>query len=269
MTEMNRKELMLELLAELAPEIEAAYPNLPTVPADLSRPTGPFLSEVLAGYMPLPREALFLGVADDQLPVLLNLLDPLPGPVLVFGDQGSGKTSFLQVVARGVEQVHEAQTVQYGVITRYPEEWKDLGGGPNCVEIFPTYKNNAQDFLNSLMSWAHANRGDRQSVLLMIDDLSSISSMDFETRQNLRWLLLRGPSRRVWPIVTLNPEKVHEVEPWLEFFHTRLFGRLGTPRDAQNFAGANLPAFGELTPGKEFLLREGEEWLKFWIPSLD
>lgn len=265
MTEMNRKELMMEILAELAPEIEAAFPVL-----DSNLPVSwPSLSAALDNFIPLPREALFLGVADDRLPVLLNLLDPLPGAVLVVGDQGSGKTSFLQVVARGVEQIHEAQSLQYGVITRHPEEWKGLGHTPHCVDIFPAYKNNAQDFISSLTNWAHANRGDRQSVLLMIDDLACISDLDFEARQNLRWLLLRGPSRRVWPIVTLNPGKVEEVIAWLDLFHTRLFGRLENSRDAQRLAGIHLKAFGELTPGREFLLREGDDWLKFWLPALD
>ena len=40
--------------------------------------------------------------------------------------------------------------------------------------------------------------------------------------------------------------------------HTRLFGRLENSRDAQRLAGIHLKAFGELTPGREFLLREGE-----------
>lgn len=268
MNDMNRKELMLEVLAELLPEIDAERLNASGRP-EISPIAWPSLSETLADYTPMPREALFLGVADDRLPVLLNLSDPHPGPVLVVGDQGSGKTSFLQVVARSVEQMHEPQAVQYGVITRFPEEWNGFGNSPHRVDIFPAYKNDAQDFLTSLTNWAHANRGDRQSVLLMIDDLACISGLDFEARQSLRWLLLRGPSRRVWPIVSLNPGKVDEVSPWLDFFHTRLFGRIEDAQDARKLAGVPLKTFGELAAQKEFLLREGETWLKFWLPTLD
>lgn len=268
MTEMTRKQLMMEALTELLPEIEAAQL---TAREQRESPllAWPTLSQTLADYLPLPSEALFLGVAEDRLPVLLNLMDPLPGPVLVAGDPGVGKTAFLQGVARGVEQVHEAQSVQYGVITRFPEEWAGLGNSPHCVDIFPVYKNAAQDFLASLVNWGHANRGDRQSVLLIIDDLASIMNLDFEARQHLRWLLLRGPARRVWPIVTLNPAGLEQTLPWLDSFHTRLFGRLANPRDAKTFAGQPLRALGELADGREFLLREGDNWLKFWIPSLD
>ena len=46
------------------------------------KPTGrlaPALSDVLAEIGSLPAEALFLGVASDGLPVLLNLYDSHPG----------------------------------------------------------------------------------------------------------------------------------------------------------------------------------------------
>lgn len=263
MDEMTRKELMLEVMAELQPEIEAAR----SAPLPI-KPSQPLLSRTLEDYLPLPAEALFLGVAMDRLPVLLNLQDPVPGPLLITGDQESGKTAFLQIVARGVDQVHQANEVQYGVITAYPEEWNQVSGAPNCVDIFPSYKNESQDFLNSLSSWTHVNRGERQSVLLLIDDLSVIAGMDFEARQSLRWLLLRGPARRVWPIVTLNPSRLAEARPWMDFFHTRLFGRMQNAGDVARLANANV-LLGDLTPGSEFMMREGEDWLKFWIPAFD
>jgi hypothetical protein len=269
MSEMKRNELMMELLAELAPEIEAAHSTPQDIFPAKTGPMRPSLSQVLADYIPLPREALFLGVAADQLPVLLNLLDPVPGPILIAGDQASGKTAFLQMIARSVDQIHLAQSVQYGVITEYPQEWSGLGGTPNCVDIFPAFKNGAQDFLNSLANWTHSNRGDKQSVLLLIDDLASISRMDFDARQNLRWLLLRGPARRVWPIATLNPNKAAEVFPWTDFFHTRLFGRMENSAGIENLTGTTNPIFKSLNAGSDFLMREGEDWLKFWTPALD
>lgn len=52
----------------------------------------PALRDVLAELGPLASEALFLGVASDNLPVLFNLDDLHPGPMLIAGDAGSGKT---------------------------------------------------------------------------------------------------------------------------------------------------------------------------------
>ena len=79
MDEFNRYTMMLEALAELKPEIEAARSPKVTQP----KPGMPPLSEVLAEFGPMPEEAMFLGVASDGLPVLLNLHDPVPGPILI------------------------------------------------------------------------------------------------------------------------------------------------------------------------------------------
>ena len=60
----------------------------------------PGLKSVLQDLGPLPRAALFLGVADDQLPVLLNLADPVPGPVLVAGIGGVAVEIYKDVAFR-------------------------------------------------------------------------------------------------------------------------------------------------------------------------
>ena len=44
---------------------------------------------------------LQLGVAENGLPVMLDLYNPAPGPLLVAGDGGSGKTAFIQSLALG------------------------------------------------------------------------------------------------------------------------------------------------------------------------
>ena len=66
----NRFALMFETMAELIPDIRASN-------ADPSQAI-PDLRTILQGFTPLPHEAIFLGVANDGLPVLLNLRDPLP-----------------------------------------------------------------------------------------------------------------------------------------------------------------------------------------------
>ncbi|MFT3895477.1 MAG: FtsK/SpoIIIE domain-containing protein [Anaerolineales bacterium] len=129
MSTSNRQfSLALEALAELKMETSTS----PTQPV----PAAPALSDVLTEMGPLPREALFLGVASDGLPVLLNLHDPLPGPILVTGQAGSGKTTFLQTVARATVQTHTPEDVQFGVITPRPEEWDGIEPTPHLAGLF-------------------------------------------------------------------------------------------------------------------------------------
>ena len=119
--EINRYELMMEAMAELKPELDAERARQ-VKPA----PARPSLNEVLADYGPMPLEALFLGVAFDGLPVLLNLHDHVPGPLLVTADPGAGKTALLQTVALAAGKMHQPEDVQFGVLTNHPDEWNGL-----------------------------------------------------------------------------------------------------------------------------------------------
>jgi hypothetical protein len=261
MTEFNRYAMMMEALTELKPEIEATR--------QLKRaPALPPMSEVLNEFGPLPPEALFLGVASDGLPVLLNLHDPVPGPILIAGDSGTGKTALLQSIAAAAGKTHQSEELQFGALTSHLDEWSVLDGIPNNVGIFSLFDRSSEDFILSLASWAHGNKTSQQSVLLLLDDLEIASNLDFDARQNLRWLLLRGPARRVWPIITLNPSRMENILPWLDAFHTRVFGTIQDPQHAQKL-DAERTELDSLNTGTQFSLRERDYWIRFWIPSID
>jgi hypothetical protein len=129
--------------------------------------------------------------------------------------------------------------------------------------------------MKSLASWAHSNKNTRQCVLLLVDDLESVASMDLEMVQSFRWLLLRGPSRRVWPIVTLNAPRYGQVISWLQTFRTRVFGRVANGRVADALTGDSAAGLSQLEarihdhPGalRQFSMREKDNWLRFWLPS--
>lgn len=256
----NRQfSMALQALTELKTETSAS--------SSKPVPAAPALKDVLSEIGPLPREALFLGIASDNLPVLLNLYDPHPGPMLVAGDTGSGKTRFLQTVAQSVIQAHSSNDVQFGVITSDPEGWEGTDGTPHRVGIFPTGSKGTQEFVQSLASWAHSNKNTHQCILLLVDDLESVASLDSETVQSFRWLLLRGPARRVWPIVTLNAPRYGQVLSWLHSFRTRIFGRVASGHVADALSGDNASGLSQLEAQIQFSMREKENWLRFWLPS--
>src|SRR5215211_9385074 len=226
MTTNRQFSLALEALAELKLE-------QPSTPLPQPMPAAPNLGRVLAEVGPLPREALFLGIASDGLPVLLNMDDPHPGPMLIIGEAGSGKTAFLQSIARSIPQTHHESEVQFGVITNRVSEWDGIEKTSHQVGVFDVAQKNAQDLVFSLATWAHSNKNTQQSVLLLIDDLEAIAKMEFDALQNLCWLLLRGPSRRDWPLITMNAERYGQVLAWIEIFRTRVFGRIQNGRVAE------------------------------------
>ena len=259
MTSNRQFSMTLQALTELKPDT--------STPPSKPMPAAPALNDVLAEFGALPTEALFLGVATDGLPVLLNLYDSHPGPMLIAGDAGSGKTAFLQTIARSVQQTHNSNNVQFGVITNYPDEWESVESTSHRVGVFTVGHSSTEEFVGSLASWAHANKNTHQCILLLVDDLESVASLDLETVQNFRWLLLRGPARRVWPIVTLNAPRYGQIISWLQNFRTRIFGRVANARVAEALGGDKASGLDQLEPRIQFSLRENENWLRFWLPS--
>ncbi len=230
-------------------------------------PAAPSLEKILSEIGPLPRQALFIGIASDGLPVLLNLHDPTPGPMLVIGEKGAGKTTFLKTIGRALSLTHPEEDAQYGVITTQPKEWDQVEKTVHRVGIFDVTQAGAQELVQSLASWAHSNRDTTQSVLILIDDLEAMVKMEPEALQHFRWLLLRGPARRVWPIITLRAEGYGEVLPWLENFRTRVFGRVTDTQIAQALSGDPKSGLSQLEAGRQFVLRENSGWLRFGLPN--
>src|SRR5436190_17462018 len=129
MTNDDRFDLMIDAMTELADEKRASS----------TRPAAglPSLKSLLAEAHALPEEALYLGLGEDGLPVLLNPFDPTPGPLLVTGEAESGKTTLLKMIARAVDILHSPSAVQYCIITNHAEEWERFERSENCVGIYP------------------------------------------------------------------------------------------------------------------------------------
>ncbi len=230
------------------------------------------LTDILDEYLPLPRHAIFFGVAQDGLPVLLDLDNDAVGALLLIGDAGSGKTHLLRTVARALVYAKDAAAFRFVVITPRVEEWEDLRQASHCEGVFAASESKASDVIYALAARAHAAR-EQGFTLLLLDDLSLAQNLDYEIRIHLQWLLGRGPKRKIWTVATLTPQHFFDPQmlPWTGPFHTHLFARVADSRQVQQFTRLLSlppnPVLGELRPPVEYALVEGEHWLRFWNPE--
>ncbi len=211
---------------------------------------------------PLPREALILGTTAGGETVALNLWEPDLGPLLIVGDRGAGKTSFLQGIACGTNFFHPPGDVQYVVISKEPDEWQEFDSMQSCVGIFQDNEGKLPLFFRALYHWSLAEKAGSQSVLLLLDGLDSMVRAHPAIEGWLRWILKYGPSHRIWPIVTLETLAVADMGDWLDLFRTYIFAHTSIPNPGlcdRNKA----PSLKTLKCGEEFMLCGGDTPLTF------
>ena len=140
---------------------------------------------------------------------------------------------------------------------------------PQCLGVWPAYHPSAQLFLSQLVSWAEALPETRQSILLLFDGFNLLSSSDFQSQHDLRWLLLYGPERHIWPVVTVNPASLARVQTWLGYFHTRVIGKVKNMQYAHMLLDDPQASLVDLLPSAQYGLSQPNSWLKFWLPPLE
>jgi len=233
-----------------------------------SLPQGfPTLDDVLAQVAPLPEHGLFLGIASDGLPLLLNLQDPTPGAILVLGEGQTGKTDFLQGVARAASLTHQPRFFRFAVITPFTAEWAGWESLPHCLGLWGLDDSGLKDLMADLSARAE-DRNKPETLLLLVDGFHHLVDLEVETLESLRWLLVNGAASKVWTIAALNADEAISLSNWVEAFRTRIFGPIRNSKLADRFAsmpGANL---GTLLRGAQFCIPERTHWLRFWLPLL-
>lgn len=220
---------------------------------------------ILPTSFEIPDGSLLLGQSIDGQPVLLNLYDSQPGPILVTGDAAGGKTRFLQSLAR-MSDMQDPGDITFGVVTPFPEEWKILEAQSNCLGIWPVYHPSAMRFLSLLAGWSEWMPKTRQVVILFLDGLDLVMGGGFQSLRALRKLVRRGPQRQVWPIISSNAGRLGHLRSWVGYFHTCILGQVKNPRSAPLLAGWDSTEQASHLDSGQYLINNAQNWVKFHLP---
>ncbi len=229
-------------------------------------PAYPTLESVLTKFMPLPANGLFMGVASDGLPVLLNMADPRPGALLVLGDRQSGKTDFLQGVARAASLTHHPPLPAIRCRHLPPRGVGRMVWSAALLRCVDSGKSQPKGLPRRPLGSGYKKDSSSESLLLLVDNLQCITDLPFDIQENIHWLLANGTSNRIWTFATLEAGLAGSLPLWVKAFGTRIYGRVGDPGVAERLTpmpGANLRT---LLSGAQFCIRERNHWLRFWLP---
>ncbi len=224
------------------------------------------LDAILHRFGPIPRGAIFLGLATDGLPVLLNLRDPTPGPLLIVGDPGSGKRRLLQVMARSADLVDPSGFIRLAILTAHPSDWDAYGQSRNCEGILAFHHLLTSNYLGSLVHLRQTGVASKGYLLLLVDDMEAVAS-DPAIQEDMLWLLHNGPANSIWPIVAVSTPRTPALAPLLEPFHTVLCGRMAEAPDRASSKKGAQDGVCPLEGSPQFALLSGNDWLRFWVPQ--
>lgn len=193
----------------------------------------PTLSRVLNFVGLLPKEGVFMGVATDQLPVLLNAHSIEPCNIVVWDKLVKQGLRILKVIAEYIfSHRKNSEMIEFVVLTRYPEDWGELNkygmgisGKTSCIGIIPFYSEIADQVVHGLATWINERHGASKSpVIVLIDGLNNIQDMQEDFKLDLRYILLEGHKKNVYTVATASKKDFAKVQYWLEGFHLEIYG---------------------------------------------
>ncbi len=251
---MSTDKRRFDLLTSAALPRQLPAPSAPPVHAaprrsDRTRPRWT-LARALAELGPFLPHTILLGVAADGLPVLLDLSDPTPGPLLVLG-QPRGRQRFLWQTARTLAATHPQADVRFVLLSPVLQPWQTLSRQPQALGVASAFSRQAETLLHAAEAWGYSlrRRAGSQYLLLLLDDLPTLAAhCNEETFLLLGDLLAHGPAHGIWPIVTAAPASLARLpQTWQHALAARIHHQGNTSYPASD----------------EFLLADGNGGLRF------
>jgi hypothetical protein len=277
LTKQEEFDVALEVIQRLAPEIlekyqagDHSYPTHSAAPIQTSREVpanrrnSPNLRQILRRIGPLPPFSALIGQCFDGLPFLFDLSDPSPGSILISGAPYSGKTRILRTILASAACLNPPSQINFYVLSPNIGEFDSIAGYSHCKGMISSYDRASTSQVIRLAEIAEQRKSGRNRgavIILAIDNLEAmLEYKEHELKSYLRWLVKYGPRLDIWPVVTVNPVKVHERDDDLiAEFGTHL-GDGSQPRQLDSGISSRYPAL----PGRgQFVASVGGESFRF------
>lgn len=209
----------------------------------------------------LPPLTAVLGLAEDERPVLLNLVEEDMTHILLAGDEGAGKTTLLRTLALSLA-LHNRQSQLQMLIcrpakaARGDELLEPLNYLPHMLASVvktPPEIEQVVTFLLEEMAYRQKQYIRRPAIVVMVDQIVQVlEESGGKLQQPMTRLLRRGPEAGLHLILTTSRPRDEKLVSWLKSdFPVRIVGQIGEPEKA--YAAAGMP-----DSQAEYLLGQGD-----------
>ncbi|GEM_PF-4496589 len=248
-------------------------PRQRTAPAASPPPAPQKLRAVIAKNQPLPPFSLILGLAGDDRPLVMDLLDPSTGALLIVGDRHDANRRLLETVLGSACLLNIPSQAQIDLITPHPDAFTALMMEPHLNQIVRPNEPEVFRLLERCFGWVEARQKERQKKqavkILAIDQIDLLAAeLAPESLAYLRWLIRRGPASGLWMIATLPASKIFSLDAkTVRAFGLLLAGHVRQPHTLRNVKGIPPLDLAALIPGEEACLQLDSETIRFRIPA--
>jgi hypothetical protein len=182
---------------------------------------------------PFPAFSVWLGIAEDGLPVCINTADEKSPNVVVWDKSARQSLSLLKVVCEYIFTNRHQDGIEFVVLTTHPENYGKLneyGMGTNsktsCIGIIPFNSQLSDVVVAGLSRWIHEKHTSaKHPVVILIDGLENVGQMSEDFRNNFQHILDLGRTRNVFVIGTSSKNNFRKVQEWLYGFQVEMYGR--------------------------------------------
>ena len=234
------------------------------------------LEDLLQRSVFLPEKTALLGLDTDKLPVTFDLRNERLGSLLILNDHLPTIRHLMHSMIRTLQQMNSPLEFQYIIVSDLPEKWMSIihEYDPNydfCAGVVGGDEDSAEDWIIYLAQKAeqrHQNNLECATIILFVDDLAIIESMDPQTKKNFEWLLKFGASVNIWVFAGLDFLKVDQPMHFIETFKSRIFGQMDpsfTPFLSELISETEISG---LQARNNFIAKIGTNWIRFWAPIL-
>ena len=238
------------------------------------------LSKVFHSLEPFPGNALFLGVCEDGLPLLVDLANPDPGAILILGDREAANLDLIRTMIASVVLLDASPRIQVDVASAYPTEYRDFYGTSHQFSMIsldgtgPSRLSNLEDLLSFYVSKireAALSGYPQEARLLVIDDLDFVlNGLSSASLNALDWVVQYGPREGVWVTAGLHTRDFKLIDdPILRHFQTRIFGQIQPPWLAEYLTMLPADVSASLAGEDQFCARVAGKTFAFWLPRYD